>query len=159
MTVAILDKLHDRGFEVRPDPPELVVTYSSGGEPPPDTQELLEELRLHKHEVLAALWSEPAESTEWDYAAACSKRTTAFVDWAQKVTPPGCLAWLLENGYEQLRDELDTAFDVIDEAFERKDSEALARALGRFRHVVNQAIDTFTLATEPQETVQTPNAE
>jgi hypothetical protein len=99
-----------------------------------------------------------ALAADWNESAARHDLDTVF-DWADRVTPPGCWTWLLENGYRRLQDELDVTFDEADDAFMQRDVEALSRALGRFRCVINQAIDTFKLATKPQEVVQTPNAE
>jgi hypothetical protein len=76
MSIPVLEKLHERGFEVHPDPPDLVVTYPGGREPPPDTPELLAELRVHKDEVLAILDWKPGESDTWDKPTARREATT-----------------------------------------------------------------------------------
>lgn len=144
MSVPVLDKLHERGFEVRPDPPDLVVTYPGGREPPPDTPELLAELRVHKDEVLAILELTPGKPDAWDECAAQRDLNAAF-DWADQVTPRGCWVWVLGNGHRRLQDDLDVAFDEIDHAFMDRDVEELLLALGHFRRGVQQAVDAYRI--------------
>jgi hypothetical protein len=144
MSVPVLDKLNKRGFEVRPDPPGLVVTYPGGRKPPPDTPELLAELRVHKAEVLAILESTLGEPDAWDECAARRDFEAAF-DWADQVTPCGCWTWLLDNGHRRLQDDLDVAFDEIDHAFMHRDVEELSLALRRFRRFVQQAVDAYRI--------------
>ena len=144
-------ELERLGFELIPEPPEHIRVRWPSGPKPNEAPPLIEELRQNKATVLEEL-------STWNEHRAKQRQRHAF-DWADQVTPPGCWAWLLDNGHRRLQDELDVTFDEADNAFMQRDVGAVSRALGRFRRVVMQAVDTFKIATEPQETVQTPNTE
>jgi len=150
MTSAVA-KLERLGFELIPEPPEHIRVRWPSGPEPDEAPPLIEELRQNKATVLEEL-------STWNEHRAKQRQRHAF-DWADQVTPPGCWAWLLANGYRRLQDELDITFDEVNQAFAHRDVEALSQALSRFRHVVEQAVSAYKIATEPQEVVQTPNAE
>jgi hypothetical protein len=84
------------------------------------------------------------ELSTWNNHRAKQRQRHAF-DWADEVTPCGCWLWLLDNGHRRLQDDLDVAFDEIDHAFMQRDVEALSRALGRFRRVVEQAVSAYRI--------------
>jgi hypothetical protein len=95
-------------------------------------------VRRSKPEVLRLI-------EEWDEEAQRERLDGAF-DWADRTTSPGCWAWCCRYRPDQ-RAAYDEVDDAICDAFQEKDTAALADALHRFGGLISSAVEAYREAS------------
>lgn len=143
-TPTVVTKLSRLGFELIPEDPAIRVRYSGGSEPPPETPQLLEELRANKDAALHALtrWEETAER----------KRLESTIDRCDKFWWRGCWEWSVRNRPD-LRDRIDHALDAVSEAWLLKDVATHIRACETLRNTVSEIVAAFQRAEPTARTI------
>jgi len=143
----ILDTLRDRGFQLVAEPPNIHVKH-------PDRRELdraralLDELRACKVEALKLL----AEGETWDEGRERGRLDGAYdtCDEIAHTVPSWSDAWTWCRAERMdLVDEVDVAFDAIDDAFRAENTTASAEACRSLVAAVRAVADAYLQATGP----------